>query len=86
MAAAEGSLKNLSQRTSQATLTPTSLPDGCSYGFIPSKVEGTPDERVIWVEFPPGSTHNPFFFSKKRKLGISVCALLFAWFAGEWQP
>lgn len=70
----------MSQRTSQATLTPTSLPDGCSYGEIPSKVDGQAAERVIWVDFPPDSRDNPFYFSRRRKVGITMCALIYCAF------
>lgn len=64
-----------SQRTSQATLTPASLPDGCSYGEIPK--DSGAAERVIWVDFPPDSRDNPFYFSAKRKVGITICALIY---------
>jgi hypothetical protein len=73
-------LKTISQHTSQATLTPSALPDGCSYGYLPSK-DGKPDERVIWVEFPPASPDNPPFFTRRRKLGILACAYCFSWFS-----
>ncbi|KLT43436.1 MFS general substrate transporter [Cutaneotrichosporon oleaginosum] len=71
-------LKPVSQRTSLATLT-NPLPDGCSYGSIPSK-DASPAERVIWVEFPPDSRDNPFYFSTKRKVGITLCALIYCWY------
>lgn len=83
MTAEDGDLKTISQHTSQATLTPTSLPDGCSYGYIPSKEAGVADERVIWVDFPPASPQNPLFFSSRRKLAITVCVLIFTWMSGE---
>jgi hypothetical protein len=70
-----------SQFTSQTTLA-SALPDGCSYGEIPSK-DGKPAERVIWVDFPPDSRENPFYFSWKRKLGITTCALLYSGFCCE---
>ncbi|BEI79799.1 hypothetical protein CcaverHIS002_0103280 [Cutaneotrichosporon cavernicola] len=70
--------KPVSQRTSQATLT-NSLPDGCSYGSIPGKDESAA-ERVIWVDFPPDSRDNPFYFSTKRKVCITMCALIYCWY------
>lgn len=33
--------------------------------------------RIIWVSFPPSSPHNPFFFSRARKLGITAVATCF---------
>lgn len=33
--------------------------------------------RIIWVSFPPNSPHNPFFFSRTRKLGITAVATCF---------
>ncbi|KIR80349.1 drug transporter [Cryptococcus gattii EJB2] len=33
--------------------------------------------RIIWVSFPPNSPHNPFFFSRGRKLGITAVATCF---------
>ncbi|WVQ98033.1 hypothetical protein IAU59_005155 [Kwoniella sp. CBS 9459] len=33
--------------------------------------------RIIWVDFPPGSPQNPFFFSRKRKVAITVAATFF---------
>lgn len=33
--------------------------------------------RVIWVDFPPSSRENPFFFSKARKRAILVAAIFF---------
>ncbi|OCF32630.1 drug transporter [Kwoniella heveanensis BCC8398] len=33
--------------------------------------------RIIWVDFPPGSPQNPFFFSRKRKIAITVAATFF---------
>ncbi|WVQ83221.1 hypothetical protein IAT38_005360 [Cryptococcus sp. DSM 104549] len=33
--------------------------------------------RVIWVDFPPSSPHNPFFFSTKRKLAITLVSTFF---------
>jgi hypothetical protein len=75
----------LSQRTSQATLTPTSLPDGCSYGDIPGKDDddSSASERVIWVEFPPDSRDNPPYFSARRKTIITTCALIYTWYCCE---
>ncbi|GMK59838.1 hypothetical protein CspeluHIS016_0900550 [Cutaneotrichosporon spelunceum] len=78
MASSPYSDKPVSQRTSQATLT-NSLPDGCSYGSIPSKDGGAP-ERVIWVDFPPDCRENPFYFSTRRKVGITMCALIYCWY------
>lgn len=63
-------------RTSQATLTPTALPEGCSYGDLES-------ERVIWVDFPPGSKHNPFYYPKRVKVCIVICTLIYTWFCCE---
>ena len=34
--------------------------------------------RVIWVDFPLGSSENPFSFSKRRKAGILLAAVFFA--------
>lgn len=75
--------KSLSKHTSQATLTPNSLPDGCSYGEIPSKIPGERPEPVIWVEFPPDSPDNPYYFTAKRKVGITICALIYTWYCCE---
>ncbi|WWC86940.1 uncharacterized protein L201_001820 [Kwoniella dendrophila CBS 6074] len=33
--------------------------------------------RILWVDFPAGSPQNPFFFSQKRKYGITIVATLF---------
>ncbi|AFR97650.2 drug transporter [Cryptococcus neoformans C23] len=33
--------------------------------------------RIIWVSFLPNSPHNPFFFSRTRKLGITAVATCF---------
>ena len=32
---------------------------------------------VIWVDFPPSSPENPFFFSKARKRAILIVAIFF---------
>ncbi|WVQ83155.1 hypothetical protein IAT38_005293 [Cryptococcus sp. DSM 104549] len=39
--------------------------------------DGASQTRVIWVDFPPLSPQNPFFFSTKRKLAITVVATFF---------
>jgi len=55
---------------------------------IPRTPSETPEEekrrrddkdarRVIWVDFPPSSRENPFFFSKARKRAILVAAIFF---------
>lgn len=61
---------------SQATLTPTALPEGCSYGDLDG-------ERVIWVDFPPGSKQNPFYFPKRVKVCIVICTMIYTWFCCE---
>jgi hypothetical protein len=66
--------------TSEASTPSASLPDGCSYGTLP-RDDGTV-ERVIWVDFPPGSEENPFFFSKGRKLAITLTATFFTFLTG----
>ncbi|TXT10572.1 hypothetical protein VHUM_02077 [Vanrija humicola] len=73
----------LSQRTSQATLTPQSLPDGCSYGSIPKKDGNGAEERVIWVDFPPASPDNPICFSTSRKIIITAVALVFTFWCSS---
>ncbi|WOO83005.1 Efflux pump atB [Vanrija pseudolonga] len=73
----------LSQRTSQATLTPQSLPDGCSYGSIPSKDGEGAEKRVIWVDFPPASPENPICFSKSRKFLITAVVLLYTFWCSS---
>ncbi|WVR04612.1 hypothetical protein IAU60_001623 [Kwoniella sp. DSM 27419] len=35
------------------------------------------DTRIIWVDFPPGSPQNPFFFSRGRKISLVVVATVF---------
>ncbi|OCF35086.1 hypothetical protein I316_03126 [Kwoniella heveanensis BCC8398] len=63
------------------------LPSGCvrgpilgltSRGVVVSHPSAE-DERVpvIWVDFPPNSTRNPFFFSAKKKVLIMTVALFF---------
>lgn len=76
----------LSQRTSQATLTPQSLPDGCSYGSIPAKDGEGAEKRVIWVDFPPASPDNPICFSKSRKFLITAVVLLYTFWCCECAP
>ncbi|KAL1409161.1 hypothetical protein Q8F55_005990 [Vanrija albida] len=73
----------LSQRTSQATLTPQSLPDGCSYGTVPAKDDEGADKRVIWVDFPPASPDNPICFSSARKLLITATVLLYTFWCSS---
>ncbi|TXT12815.1 hypothetical protein VHUM_01216 [Vanrija humicola] len=50
------------------TVTPPPLPDGCTRGQLD---DGTP---VIWVDFPAGSTENPFYFTTARKTAITLVA------------
>lgn len=65
-----------SAMASQSTLTPSALPEGCSYGDLHG-------ERVIWVDFAPGSTRNPFYYTKKVKVCIVICTLIFTWWCCE---
>lgn len=44
----------------------------------PSKLAGPEPTQIIWVDFPPSSRANPFFFSRRRKWGIMAVALLYA--------
>ncbi|OCF57017.1 hypothetical protein L486_05874 [Kwoniella mangroviensis CBS 10435] len=82
-----------SASTAEKLDAPATLPDGCTLGPILGKtsrgiislsksseeaIEEHEEVRVIWVDFPPGSQENPFFFSKRRKLGIMAVALFFA--------
>lgn len=68
------------------------LPPGCSYGRLtreqavnlpadPSDDSGgekdSTGRSVIWVDFEPNSTENPFFFSKMRKRAILTVAIFF---------
>lgn len=54
-----------SPRTKEAAAP---IPDGCTRGTLG---DGTP---VIWVDFPPGSTENPFYFTTARKTAITLVA------------
>lgn len=54
----------------------STLPEGCSFGEL-AGADGKDAERVIWVEFPPGSSENPFYFTKRRKIGITTVAIFF---------
>ncbi|KAL1406579.1 hypothetical protein Q8F55_008285 [Vanrija albida] len=56
-----------SPRTKAPSPSP-SLPDGCTRGQLD---DGTP---VIWVDFPPASTENPFYFTTARKTAITLVA------------
>lgn len=58
------------------------LPDGCNYGDL-SRSDGSV-ERVIWVDFAPGSRENPFYFSRSRKLGITIVATFFTFMTGTY--
>ncbi|WRT66787.1 uncharacterized protein IL334_003750 [Kwoniella shivajii] len=73
--------------------TAVTLPPGCTYGpslrltprGVVSRQLSTPsaacdgeDVRIIYVDFPLGSSENPFFFSRRRKLGIMLVALFYA--------
>lgn len=68
-----------SHQPSMSTLA-QALPDGCSYGE--RKLEDGGVERVIWVEFPPDSRDNPFFFSAQRKVLITIVACIFTTMSG----
>lgn len=57
------------------------LPDGCAFGEL-AKADGSV-ERVIWVDFAPGSRENPFYFSRSRKIGITAVATFFTFLTGE---
>ncbi|WVW78489.1 hypothetical protein I302_100444 [Kwoniella bestiolae CBS 10118] len=35
------------------------------------------EHRILWVDFPPLSPQNPFYFSQTRKYGITIVATLF---------
>lgn len=72
-------LRAASHRPSLSTLT-NPLPDGCSFGE--RKTEDGSIERVIWVEFPPDSRDNPFFFSAQRKVLITIVAVVFTTMSG----
>lgn len=72
-----------SAHTSLSTLV-SNLPDGCYFGDLPVK-EGESGGKVIWVEFPPNSPDNPFYFSRGRKAGITFVAIFFTLMAGECQ-
>lgn len=54
----------------------SSLPPGCSFESTPPKATEL-DERKIWVEFPPDSTDNPFYFSRGRKTAIMCVAIFY---------
>lgn len=71
--------KRSAAMNSQSTLTPTALPEGCSYGDLDG-------ERVIWVDFPPGSKHNPFYYPKRVKVCIVICTLIYTWFCCKLSP
>ncbi|WWC63027.1 uncharacterized protein I303_105626 [Kwoniella dejecticola CBS 10117] len=58
--------------TSRGVVSPARSSEAEAQGL---EVEQT---RVIWVDFPTASKENPFFFSKRRKLGIMAVALFFA--------
>lgn len=72
-----------------------SLPAGCSYGpilhlvtkphhnILTTAVEDSETVPVIWVDFPPKSPDNPFFFSKRRKWAILAVAFFFAHMTSE---
>ncbi|WVF69044.1 hypothetical protein IAT40_003818 [Kwoniella sp. CBS 6097] len=84
---------SVSGPTDEATLQPrngpqltSELPPGCvrgpTLGLTRQGVVSQPsaeDEKipVIWVDFPPNSTSNPFFFSAKKKVLIMTVALFF---------
>lgn len=72
---------NLSDIESQPPTPSSALPPGCKYGTLPRE-DGTV-ERVIWVDFPAGSRENPFYFSRSRKLGITLVATFFTFMTGE---
>ncbi len=76
-----------SAHTSLSTLV-SNLPDGCHYGQLPAKDgdEDAPAQRVIWVEFPPNSPDNPFYFHRGRKAGITFVAIFFTLMAGACAP
>ncbi|GMK56019.1 hypothetical protein CspeluHIS016_0210750 [Cutaneotrichosporon spelunceum] len=65
-----------SARTSLSTLV-SNLPDGCHFGQLPQDDADAPPQRVIWVEFPPNSPDNPFYFHRGRKAGITFVAIFF---------
>lgn len=67
-------------------------PLGCHYGRLPPgqrlPISGTTGVEndlekypngvpVIWVDFPPSSTENPFFFAAWRKRAITSAAIFF---------
>lgn len=61
------------QRTSPAS-SHFLLPPGCSYDNSLSKSPDT--TQVIWVDFPPNSLENPFYFSRSRK-NVIICLATF---------
>lgn len=65
----------------KAAREPQPLPEGCSYGTLPR--EDGSEEKVIWVEFATGSRENPFYFSRGRKLAITIVATLFTFMTGK---
>lgn len=74
-----------SAHTSLSTLV-SNLPDGCYFGEMPKDDDdeaAAAVERVIWVEFPPNSPDNPFYFHRARKSGITFVAIFFTLMAGE---
>lgn len=68
-----------SNQQSMSTLA-QALPEGCSFGEIKEDDGGV--ERVIWVEFPPNSRDNPFFFSDVRKTAITIVACVYTTMSG----